>query len=252
MRVGGNAQAIQIRASLTGQVRVDGDLLDDLEVIWSVNSNVTEPPIWVLGDALGQVRVYGSLGDDQATPVEIQVGTLGASSAIVIDWDGFHEGDNWVSGAVVKVGPTEYYGNTYTARVYEVTPCRGDMNNDGSVGFPDINPFVAALSNPGSYAAMCPGLEGSMTYHGDANCDGVFDFHDINPFVARVTSGNCDCTELDGEPPLAPRELANMLAANIAPELYGALVNLVGIAIDWQETRELRAYWEAVYAALTQ
>jgi hypothetical protein len=43
-----------------------------------------------------------------------------------------------------------------------------------------------------------------------------------------------------------------VLAANVAPELYGDLLNMVLNAIEDAPDDETQAYWEAVYAALTQ
>lgn len=61
---------------------------------------------------------------------------------------------------------------------------RGDMNCDGAVGFGDINPFVLAISSPGSYAVQYPNC---TLLNGDTNGDGAFDFADINSFVALLS-----------------------------------------------------------------
>lgn len=105
-------------------------------------------------------------------------------------------------------------------------------------------------NNPTAYTGGC------VIWHGDCNCDGVFDFGDINPFVALL-SGTCDpncpdCQGDDGGERMSPQELADRLVENIWPELYDDLVWVVAETIDWQETRDLRAYWQAVYAALTE
>jgi hypothetical protein len=57
---------------------------------------------------------------------------------------------------------------------------------------------------------------------------------------------------MGGGEPLSPEELASQLAANIWPELYGDLLAMVAANIDLQPDDESRAYWEAVYAALTE
>jgi hypothetical protein len=46
--------------------------------------------------------------------------------------------------------------------------------------------------------------------------------------------------------------LAKLLADNVAPALYSNLVYVVAGAIEVQPDDESRAYWEAVYAALTE
>jgi hypothetical protein len=64
-----------------------------------------------------------------------------------------------------------------------ITP--GDLNCDGSVGFPDINPFVLFLSNFSAWQATYPDCPPE---NGDINGDGLYpDFGDINPFVALLT-----------------------------------------------------------------
>ncbi len=60
----------------------------------------------------------------------------------------------------------------------------GDLNCDGHVDFGDINPFVLALTNPGSYQTQYPSCPFENR---DINADGVFDFGDINPFVRLLT-----------------------------------------------------------------
>ena len=68
----------------------------------------------------------------------------------------------------------------YTIIVPPASACRGDCNCDGTVNFADINPFVAALTNP----ANCCNFANC-----DANGDGVINFADINPFVATLNPG---------------------------------------------------------------
>lgn len=255
----GPQEAVVIGANLTGQVIIENALERNVVVYGNVDRTASGVAISVGQSSTGQIRVYGSLYDDPNEAYEIRIGgTMPFPGAVTIDWDGDQEPDYWRSGAVIRIWQTDYHGNEegWPARVYDVSACRGDMQGDGYVGLPDINPFIMALtdvmSGSSNYATWFPGLEGSMTFHADADCNGVVDFADINPFVARVSSGNCDCTDLDAEPPMTPRELALMLADNIWPELYDDLVWVVGEAIDWQESREPRAYWTAVHDALTE
>ncbi len=62
----------------------------------------------------------------------------------------------------------------------------GDLNNDGTVGFDDINPFVLALANPVAYALEYPNADPVLL--GDMNGDNVLDFSDINGFVMLLSS----------------------------------------------------------------
>jgi hypothetical protein len=252
---------------LLGIVQIDGDVTLDghvsvgtylqgrLEVRGNVDKTTVNHAISVGQDLTGQIRVYGSLEADPNEDDVIQIrGTMPFPGAFTVDFDGFDENDDWDSRAYVVIGHDRYNGNSPAVRVYRVTSCLGDMDNDASVGFSDINPFVAAVSDPAQYAAMKPGLEGSMVYHCDVNEDGTCDFGDINCFVYLVTHqicGPCPGEDDRGEPP-SPQELAKQLADNVWPELYDDLVWVVGQAIDWQKTQELREYWTAVYNALTE
>ncbi len=60
----------------------------------------------------------------------------------------------------------------------------GDMNCDGAVDFGDINPFVAALTDPAKYAADYPDCD---INNADISGNGSVGFEDINPFVALLT-----------------------------------------------------------------
>jgi len=62
----------------------------------------------------------------------------------------------------------------------------GDLNCDGVVGFGDINPFVLAMTSPGSYQEMYPNCDIDLA---DINGDGTVGFGDINAFVALLTGG---------------------------------------------------------------
>lgn len=183
---------------------------------------------------------------------------MGTQGAIAVDWDGWDSADTWASGAQIRVGATTYTENTYTARVYEITRCKGDMNNDGYVNWHDIDPFVAAqnISDPEVYEAAYPGLGGSMLFHADMNCDGVADWRDIDPFVARQ-NGCCweecgPCPEEDAGGYMPPTELAEVLAAAIAPERYDVLLDLIEQLLINETDGGRQAYWASVYEALTQ
>jgi hypothetical protein len=61
----------------------------------------------------------------------------------------------------------------------------GDTNCDGTVDFQDINPFVLALTDGGTYQQTYPNC---WPENADINQDGTVNFGDINPFVALLTS----------------------------------------------------------------
>jgi hypothetical protein len=136
------------------------------------------------------------------------------------------------------------------------------MSNDFAVNFGDINPFVAALSDPNKYALSWPGLAGGILRHGDCNCDGRFNVGDISPFIALLNHPCSICSFGEGNVmayggeddsgPMTPEELAAGLAANIWPELYDDLLNIVGEEISSEEDDVIRDYWETVYDTLTE
>jgi hypothetical protein len=68
--------------------------------------------------------------------------------------------------------------------------CVGDLNCDGEVSFPDINPFVLRLSNPDAYVQAYPDCPDG---NGDVNGNGAVGFDDINPFVALMSTGQGPC-----------------------------------------------------------
>ncbi len=71
-------------------------------------------------------------------------------------------------------------------KIVPVGPGKGDLNNDGTVDFGDINPFILALADPDAYQATY-GFPAAQA--GDLNCNGAADFGDINPFIALLTGG---------------------------------------------------------------
>jgi hypothetical protein len=200
--------------------------------------------------------------------------------------DGLSEyGGLYVGGHFHFVGNL-FRGDTqsqYIARWGCITACRGDLNHDGSVNFGDINPFVAAMTNPAVYATWFhdPPLAevdtdgttswftaGLVLFLGDFNCDGSIGFPDINPFVQRVTLGVCspDCGFLqqeeaglnrmegtsaaEGTGLLTPEDMAALLAENTAPGDYNGLQTRLAEFIAQEEDPDEAAYWQAVYDAL--
>jgi hypothetical protein len=274
VRPDGPADAVILGGSLTGQVLTDASLGRNLVIHGDVNSTAGGAAVGIGADLTAQIQVYGSLLDDPNYDYEIQIGGLMPfPGAFTVDFSGYDGNHEWAPLAAVFVqhaDPSDpespsatYHENTPGARCYRTTPCIGDMNGDGGVGFADINPFVAAQNGVAQYEALKPGLQGSMVYHGDINGDGTVGFADINPFVALVVAGQCGGTGggramMMGEggetipDQLPPEELAAVLAGNVSPELYAGLLNMVLTATDSAPDEETQAYWQAVYTALTQ
>jgi hypothetical protein len=91
-------------------------------------------------------------------------------------------------------------------------PLFGDLNGDDLVDLDDLTPFMLALSNPESYAALYPAIDAATI--GDVNRDGRFDNADIDSFNVM----------LGGGPPL----ILDTSPANSVPE--PATVALLAIA----------------------
>ncbi len=197
--------AIDVQGALPPAARIDtlnpgtsgGQRAIDLGGVVHVRGDFSGK-VQATGGLVGQVRIDGSLLDGVAgDEVEI-AGPRSGIGAVTVDYDGWHAGHNWASGAVVRIGGQAFTQNTPAARVWETTCCRGDLDNDGSVNFFDIDPYllvVLSVEGPGSYSNLFPGLDGSRIYHADLNCDGSSNFFDIDPFVATLLSGACtsDC-----------------------------------------------------------
>jgi hypothetical protein len=262
------------RSDTTARISVDGSIGSSGAI---VVGDLTDP-----GDANnplsgGYVVVNGSL--QSGGQIIAHYGLASDTAFIAINYAGGAT-YTWEPNAPVTLehgsNPDEvFYGNTPDRRIWESSACRADLNGDQVVDLNDANPFIEALQSTGPYAYSVdyPGLGGtaadnyqggSRTWHGDANCDGTFDVQDVNPFIALVYSGCCtpDCSGCDGGrgdggegyPPEwpAPEELASDLAANVWPELFDGLLTIVLDAIDAAPDEGTQAYWQAVYAALTQ
>lgn len=202
----------------------------------------------------GLILVDGGLLNGAGTADGIRIAqALGASSAIAIDYDGFHDADDWGAGAVMRMNSVAYGdspGNYPAQRIYRIAPCRGDMNNDGAVDNGDIDPFVLGLTDSAGYAAAFPGLDGSMVYHGDANCDAVFDNSDIDPFVDRLLAqcceADCGCGEARGLGAPTPAEIAALLFANVRTELLDPLAAAITDYAEHVEDAGQQSFWLAV------
>ena len=188
------AGTIYIDDQLTkpGRISIGGDVSQASATIPAIliNKYISGTPsvspesamITVTGELGGVIAINEDLRDAVNGP-EIQVGSVatgtGELGAVAIDYDGWLSGHEWEAGATIKVGATEYGGNTPSLHLYEITECKGDMNNDG-VCDPndDSNTFYLAVDYPSQYAAGFPGLAGSMDWHGDVNQEDGFNIND--------------------------------------------------------------------------
>lgn len=265
---------------LTGELRFTGSLKQDVDVTIHGNLHDPEDPQSQAPQMRGgHIIILGGFGPAQGeATITIDGSLTGPRPFIAVDYDGWDEPHRWQAGGTVvimkpdpndpNVPPLYLNGNTPTRHVWEITQCRGDMNNDGAVNVGDINPFIQALSYVQAYALAFPGLgaledpwdprAGSRVYHGDCNCDGVFDFDDINPFVELLyryppcCSHECPCPggNAQGGGLPEPEYLAAKLAVNVKPELFDDLVALAAAAASVQTDPKLKVYWEKVHHAL--
>ena len=244
---------------LDGDVTVGGNFSGGIETATHMWRNIAiggnfSGQILARGNLYGEIRANGSLANGTGYDIEVK-GSMGSDAAIAIDYDGWDSSDNWASGATVRIGSTTYSGNSPAARIYEITSCRGDMNNDGSVDFDDIDPFVLAIGDPADYDAAFPGLLGSLPFHGDLNCDDSVDFDDIDPIVERITEECCDpgCPGCNGfAPPTlpSPEELAKELRNAVSEERFDELVKQVTALCESLGDSDRGEYWQAVLEAL--
>jgi hypothetical protein len=104
------------------------------------------PAVDLTGQLKNVIAISGRLANICTSAPEIRVNSLAAAAAIAIDYDGEDFADEWSHGATIEVASTTYTGNSPSARVYEITACLGDMNNDGVVDSDDIDPFELTAS----------------------------------------------------------------------------------------------------------
>ncbi|TWT42289.1 hypothetical protein RAS1_34190 [Phycisphaerae bacterium RAS1] len=126
---------------------------------------------------------------------------VAAADDFTLDWwtaDG--GGDMWSAGGAFQlsgtIGQTDAMPAAMSGGAFTLTggfwagagtaSGLGDMNCDGSTDILDINPFVLALSDPLTYAAVYPNCD---INNGDINGDGEVNVLDINPFVALLAGG---------------------------------------------------------------
>ena len=177
---------ITVDNDLTGNIDIDGDLGGTISVVGNFHD--------VNGDLSGgHIEVNGSFLNGSSIDVTGQF--AGTTEYIVIDSDGWDESDSWVGGAIVTVDTIPYDRNWPTARIWETSGCKGDLNNSGELDQGDIPAMTLANASPSAYALQFPGLSGSRVWHGDVDCSGVIDAPDIGalPFFL---AGNCclgDC-----------------------------------------------------------
>lgn len=247
-----NGYGVNIGGNVAGQFRIYEDIENGSAV--SIAGNLSGE-LRVNRYLAGEIRINGSLFDGSyANEIRIENDIL-STGAIAVDYNGWQSGDDWQSGAHVLVGGdggTVYTGNTPSERIWEITPCKGDMNNDGSVNGFDVDPFVLALAGAAGYAAAYPGLAGSMVFHGDLNCDGNLNGFDVDPFTDRViescclaTCGSCGDGLLGGGSS-DPATIAALFKDNLSEGGLGVFLNILDDMIASADSETVAEFWTIV------
>jgi hypothetical protein len=209
--------------------------------IWGNLGSATQP---------GQIKIDGSFGNGSALSWIYAHGSmLNAASFVTVDYDGFHPSHRWGANGRVRVGNNIYTHNTPAMHIYEITSCKGDMDNSGMTLFNDMAPFKLALTNPAGYAAAYPGLAGAMLYHGDLDCDGDIDLDDSNVFSSFI--GHCMST-CNGGARLTAETLAAGILVTVPEEDLADVADLVAQTEDSRYDQQDQQYWHEVSAELGQ
>jgi hypothetical protein len=125
---------------------------DDVNIDIDVPGNFVAGCMHFTGSVNGEIRIKGHLANQALQSYEISAAALDPDDgAITIDWDGYHSGDDWASGAQVLVGAQIYQSDNWWSvgsdAVYRATCLKGDVNNDNAVNNFDISPFVTIISD---------------------------------------------------------------------------------------------------------
>jgi hypothetical protein len=271
---------VSIGQDLTGAVTVGGDLSGSLTVGHDLTGTVTvyrdlrdpaaenDPNADLLN---GHIIVAGSFkgpsgGGDALIYVHGE--KTGPHPFFAVDYDGWTEGADWGTHARVAIMEYRgdfpiYSGNTPAAHVWEISECRGDIDNNDVWNLADSDALVEAIADPQAYAYHYPGLgslapdpNGEWTtgssrgFHCDLDCSDSVDYLDLNAFMVAMTEDpNCftDCPGSRGVVPNQAADLtAQQLLENVAVERYGNLWDLETQLAQYAPLQLVRLYWTAV------
>jgi hypothetical protein len=207
---------INVNGSMFGQIEIDGDMIAPCRLYFptflSRNEGGNPPNVHVHGSITGSVataapliEVHNTLGGgNNWGTIAIDGSFLNAiengheivtqrinhsqRGAIVIDYDGWDEGDDWEEGASIQEWDDDMVYHTYSSTddpwvnvlehgVFHITNCKGDLDNNGVVDNADLVAMDQArlLGLPAGDYRDCfvdhyAGLEGSVPWHGNLNC----------------------------------------------------------------------------------
>jgi hypothetical protein len=187
----------------------------NVHIYGSITGSVTngDPLIEVgtktLGGGLnGTIAINGSFGNAILGGPEIVTQLIhhDERGAIAIDYDGWQFGDDWASGATIEewdgMFPLRSYGlndpdiNVLNFGVFDILPCRGDMDHNNVLNSTDVaawNLWIASPTN--DFVDSYAGLEGSAPYHADVNCDMTVTSADVTLLESLIQFGITCCME---------------------------------------------------------
>jgi hypothetical protein len=213
IRIGGNlvGHLSMNDAEMTGSVYVDGNLNGSIncagmasEGYIRVNGDVRQDGGFAVGplpysgkievindfsgsmiinrngsDIDGLIYIGGSLRSFGQYAMVI-IGQMN-NGAVVVDYDGWDDGDEWDPGAYIFYNGNLYNQNTPALHFWETMSCKGNINNtgtdddivDGQLDPNDPNALILYLNDPEAYEAAFPGLSTSMHWRADIDCDTV-------------------------------------------------------------------------------
>lgn len=173
------------------------------------------------GGLKGTIAIDGSLNDVISDGPEMIIDHIQMDDrgAVAVDYDGWDPNDDWFPDARILIGdPNDpnaqdnYYGNNLGAGVFAITPCKGDLTNDGILDAADVTAMGWALlyENPEAdpadrdkFVDKYPGRERSIPWHGNLNCDkdpngiDIVDEFDLAALRFFVAGGDVDCCMSD-------------------------------------------------------
>ncbi len=246
MEIGTAALPIPLHAAVEILGDVRGGTIKAFGDVKPANANAPSP----------HIRIDGGFLSDGAEPSVIDIdGTFeGPGRFITVDYDGWDDADDWDPSCSITIGAGGPFNtNRPDLKLYRVSECKGDMDNDGLVTFFDIDPLVAAFGDGAAYNTAFPGLSGSRIWHGDIDCNGQVNFFDIDPFVARLGICSAECGygagSMDGmgggeqmmvqaNPAILAAQLSAGISAERLPDLIAAIEQLAlnppeGSTVDW-------------------
>jgi hypothetical protein len=247
---------------LSGSVHIHGDLAGDspgdgIEVA----GNLSDPNNDGTG---GRIMIDGGFGETRDSTIVVHGSMAPGRPGIAVDFDGYDPQDRWGPYGTVVIGdPNDpnnvYRGNMPAMHIYEVTSCKGDGDNSGSVGPPDTVAMLLAIMGESFYRTTYPGLEGSMLFHCDITgptnpyqCDGVIDSLDFDLLPVRFGTCSTLCGPIDAGDGPSAGELAAALNQHVPNALRPILLDVVTDLRQNHPRPVRRAYWQAVRQYLGQ